>query len=249
MSLQELSADELARYARQIGPGVLSAAGQQRLKGSAVFISRVGGMGGPAALALAMAGVGRIVFAHGGRLESPDLNRQVLGSETGLGQSRAEPFAARLRDINRFIAVEAIDREPDDAEAAALARRVNLVIAAAPTFAERLRLNAAAVAAGVPLIDAAQWGMTGTLVVVDPGHTACLQCLYPQEPPFETLFPVVGAISMATGALAALEAVKILSGAGRPMFGQLRLLDAFEGQWSSVSLRRDPACPVCGTNA
>ena len=85
-------------------------------------------------------------------------------------------------------------------------------------FEERLRLNRAAVSAGIPLIDAAQWGMTGTLIVVDPGRTACLRCVYPQNPPFEELFPVVGAISAAVGTLAALEAIKILSHTGTPMF-------------------------------
>ena len=139
-------------------------------------------MGGPAALALVMAGVGKVIIAHGGRLHSPDLNRQVLGCESILGEPRAEPFAAYLRGMNRFVTVEAIDHEPDDEEALALARRVNIVLLVRPTFEERLRLNRAAVRAGVPLVDAAQWGMTGTLLAVDPGRTACLQCIYPVTP-------------------------------------------------------------------
>jgi len=246
MASGSLSAEERARYQRQIGPGVLTEEGQLRLRRSTVFISRAGGMGGPAALALAMAGVGRIIFAHGGTLESADLNRQVLGSEHGLGKPRAAQFADCLRERNHFVTVEALDHEPDDAEAVELAGRADLVISAAPTFAERFRLNRAAVACGVPLIDAAQWGMTGTLIATKPHVTACLRCVYPQDPPFEEMFPVVGAISAAIGSLAALEAIKILSGTGRPMFGSLLLIDGYRGHESRVQLRRNPTCPCCG---
>lgn len=241
-----LSPDELARYARQIGPGVLTPAAQSRLRGAAVLVTRAGGMGGPAALALAMAGVGRIILAHSGTLTPPDLNRQVLGDEGMLGQLRAAGFAARLRAVNSSVEIEPLDHEPDDAEALALARRVDVIVSAAPTFAERLRLNAAAVEAGVPLVDAAQWGMGGTLLAVDPGRTACLRCIYPQDPPFEELFPVLGGISTALGGLAAVEVVKIVGGVGQPLFGRLWMIDSFHGRWSEVRLRRDPDCSCCG---
>ncbi|MGA2616180.1 MAG: HesA/MoeB/ThiF family protein [Thermoguttaceae bacterium] len=245
--LPPLSPEELARYSRQIGRGVLTPQGQARLKGSTVLVSRAGGVGGPAALALAMAGVGRLILAHGGRLDWPDLNRQVLGREDLIGEVRIPHFAAHLRAMNRWVAVETVDHEPDEAEALALARRADLVLACAPTFAERLRLNRAAVAAGVPLVDAAQWGMTATLVAVRPGQTACLQCIYPHEPEFEESFPVVGAISAAVGSLAALEAIKILARAGRPLSGRLWMIDGFQGRSRQIELRRNPHCPCCGT--
>jgi molybdopterin/thiamine biosynthesis adenylyltransferase len=239
----------LTRYARQIGPGVLSQAGQLRLKQARVLVTRTGGMGGPAAMSLVMAGVGRVIIAHGGELISPDLNRQTLGSETVVGKPRAPHFAESLRAMNRFVEVEAIDHEPDEAEALELARRVDMILSCPPTFAERLRLNRAAVAAGIPLIDAAQWGMSGTLIAVDPGRTACLACVYPHEPPFEEMFPVVGAISSAVGALAALEAIKILSGMGRPILGHMWVIDGHRGSSSLVELARNPHCPCCGTRA
>jgi molybdopterin/thiamine biosynthesis adenylyltransferase len=203
-------------------------------------------MGGPAALALVMAGVGRVIFAHGGTLCPADLNRQILGSERALGQARAPHFADALREMNRFVQVEAVDHEPDDDEARRLAARADIVVSCAPSFTERLRLNAAAFEAGVPLVDAAQWGLSGTLVTVDPGRTACLRCLYPVDPPFEEMFPVVGAIATAIGGLAATEAIKILSGVGRPLFGQLWLIDAFSGRSSIIELARNPHCPCCG---
>jgi molybdopterin/thiamine biosynthesis adenylyltransferase len=244
-----LSPEELARYERQIALGVLSAEGQLRLKNSAALVTRTGGMGGPAALSLVMAGVGQVIIAHGGKLSSPDLNRQVLGCEAVVGKPRALHFAEYLRSMNRFVRVEAIDHEPDDKEALELARQVDVVVSCPPTFEERLRLNRAAVRAGVPLVDAAQWGMTGTLIVTNPGKTACLECIYPEQPPFEQRFPVIGAISSAIGSLAALEAIKILAHAGRPMFGRLWMIDSYQGSTSMVDLRRDPECPCCGPNA
>ena len=143
-----LTTEEHERYARQLGPGVLSLAGQQRLKQSAAFVTRAGGMGGPAALMLTMAGVGRVIIAHGGELRSPDLNRQVLGTEHGLDQPRAPRFGEYLRSMNRFVEIEVIDHEPDDRDAHAFAQRVDVMLSCAPTFEERLRLNSAAVAQG-----------------------------------------------------------------------------------------------------
>lgn len=245
MNACELTAEEWERYARQVGPGVLSREGQQRLKNSTALVTRVGGMGGPASLCLAMAGVGRVIIAHGGPLISPDLNRQVLGCEAVIGEPRAPNFGEYLRSMNRFVEIEAIDHEPTDAEAADLVQRVDVVLSCPPGFEERLRLNRAAVESGTPLIDAAQWGMSGTLIVVDPGRTACLECLYPEAPPFEEMFPVVGGISSAIGALAALEAIKILSGNGQPMFGKMWMIDSFAARNTVVDLQRRADCPCC----
>jgi molybdopterin/thiamine biosynthesis adenylyltransferase len=195
MAENELSAEEVARYARQIGPGVLSTEGQLRLKDSTALVTRTGGMGGPAAMCLVMAGVGRVIIAHGGELISPDLNRQVLGSEGVLGKPRAPHFAEALRSMNRFVAVEAIDHEPDDAEALELARRSDVVLSCPPGFEERMRLNRAAVEAGVPLIDAAQWGMSGTLLVVDPGQPASIALtLTPYPPEVDELVTATAAV-------------------------------------------------------
>jgi len=246
LNLDNLSQDECQRYARQIGPGVLTPEGQRRLKQSSVLVTRAGGMGGPAALALVMAGVGRVVIAHGGKLISPDLNRQVLGCEQALEKPRAPQFADYLRSMNRHVEVEAIDHEPDDEQSRQLAATVDVIVSCPPTFQERLRLNRAAVDAVIPLVDAAQWGMSGTLIVVAPGRTACLRCVYPEDPPFEELFPVLGAISSAIGSLAALETIKILSGVGKPLYGHLWMIDGYQGRSSSITLERNPKCPCCG---
>jgi molybdopterin/thiamine biosynthesis adenylyltransferase len=241
----DLSPDEWARYQRQIGPGGLSREGQLKLARSTALVTRAGGMGGAAALGLAMAGIGRILLAHGGEMIPADLNRQMLGSEAVVGRPRAANFADYLRSMNRHVAVEAIDHQPEDAEAIALARRSDVLLSCPPNFAERMRLNRAALATGVPLVDAAQWGMTGTLVCVRPGESACLECVYPSEPPFEELFPVIGAISAAVGSLAALEAIKIVSGTGAPLFGRMLAYDGFVGRTTIVELARNPDCRAC----
>jgi len=242
----DLSPRELERYARQMGPAVMSHEGQLRLKRSSALVTRVGGMGGPAALCLAMAGVGRVVIAHGGEMILPDLNRQVLGSEAVIGKPRAPHFAETLRAMNHHVEVIAIDHEPDRDEAREWAAEVDIILACPPTFAERMLLNEAAVSAGKPLIDAAQWGMMGSLIVVDPKRTACLKCIYPNEPEFEEFFPVVGAISSAIGSFAALEAIKILSGTGHSTAGRMLMFDGHDNQTRMVDLQRDEKCPVCG---
>jgi len=236
MDLPALSPEEEERYDRQMGPGVLSPQGQQRLKNSTVLITRVGGMGGPAAQMLTMAGVGRVIIAHGGEMISPDLNRQVLGSEAVLGNLRAPNFGEYLRTLNRFVEVEALAYEPDDAQAAELAKRCDLIVSCPPTFTERIRLSRASEAAGIPFIDAAQWGMTGSLMVFHPDQTPYLDRVYPEPPEFEELFPVVGAISAAVGSLAALEAVKILSGSGKPLWNQMLIYDGFNARVNQVSI-------------
>jgi molybdopterin/thiamine biosynthesis adenylyltransferase len=139
-----------------------------------------------------------------------------------------------------------IDHEPDDAEAVDLVRRVDLVMSCPADFEHRLRLNWAAYQAEVPLIDAAQWGMTGSLIVSDGRSTPCLACAYPDPPPFEEKFPVLGAIAGAMGNLAALEAIKILSGSGSPAWGRLLIVDGFWGQVRCLKLTHRESCPICG---
>jgi molybdopterin/thiamine biosynthesis adenylyltransferase len=244
-----LTPDELDRYSWQRSVAGFGDDGQRRLRAAAVLVSRVGGVGGAAATYLAAAGVGRLVLAHAGNLRRNDLNRQTLMSTSGVGRPRVEQAAERLRDLNPHVVVETVPENATADNAARLVARCDLVVSAAPLFEERLALNAEAVRQGRPLVDAAMYDAEARLMSVLPGGP-CLACLYPAPPPlWRREFPVLGAVSGTVGALAALEAIKILTGCGPPLAGRLWTCDtaAMTCRTLTISARRE--CPVCGPRA
>jgi molybdopterin/thiamine biosynthesis adenylyltransferase len=244
---QALTDAERAVYEWQMWVPDFGERGQERLKGAAVLVSRVGGVGGAVALQLAAAGVGRLVLAHAGELRPDDLNRQVLMSHAGLGKPRAALAADRLRALNPFIEVEAVPANVEEDNAADLVGKVDLVVSCAPRFGERLRMNREAVRQGKPLVDCAMYDLEGQLTTVVPGRTPCLECLVPAEPPaWRREFPVFGAVAGAVGSLGALEAVKVLAGFGEPLLGRLLLCDLRTMAFRQVAIHRRPGCPVCG---
>jgi len=241
-----LGAEEARRYAWQQGVTGFGAAGQRRLEGARVLVSRIGGVGGAAATYLAAAGVGRLVLAHAGDLRPDDLNRQTLMSTAGIGRSRVAQARERLLAFNPHVVVDAVSENVGEENAARLVAGCDLVVGAAPLFSERLALNRAAVRGGVPLVDAAMYDLEFRLTCVVPGGP-CLACLYPEPPPhWRREFPVLGAVAGAVGALAALEAIKLLVGCGRPLSGRMLVLDGADMVPRVVSLDRRPGCPVCG---
>jgi molybdopterin/thiamine biosynthesis adenylyltransferase len=235
-----------AVYQWQLWMPGFTEAHQERLKGSSVLISRIGGVGGTVALYLAAAGVGRLVLAHAGNLRNDDLNRQLLMSHAGVGQPRVEQAAVRLRDLNPRLEVETVAQNIALDNAAALVARADAIAGCAPRFEERLWMNEAAVTARKPLVDAAMYEMDAQLAVVVPGKTACLACLYPQVPVlWERQFPVFGAVAGTIASLAALELIKLLSGYGTPLGEHLLLADLDRLDFRKVQTRRNPACPIC----
>lgn len=242
-----LAPEELDRYSWQRSVAGLGDQGQLRLKAGSVLVSRIGGVGGAAATYLAAAGVGRLVLAHAGNLRRNDLNRQTLMTTAGIGRPRAEQGAARLRELNPHVVVEPVPENVTAANAARLVARCDLVVSAAPLFAERLLLNAEAVRQGKPLVDAAMYDSEARLTCVLPGGP-CLACLYPAPPPqWSRQFPVLGAVAGTIGALAALEAIKILTGCGRPLAGTLWSFDTACLTCRSLTIPARPDCPVCGS--
>lgn len=219
---------------------------QDKLRRAAVLVSRVGGVGGMVALQLAAAGVGRLVIAHAGDLREDDLNRQILMSQAGLGTPRAPMAAARLQDLNPECGVVAVNENVTSDNAASLVSGVDLVVACAPLFSERLAMNAACVSLGKPLIDAAMYECDAQVLTVFPGESACLACLYPEEPPaWQRRFPVLGAVAGMVGCLGALEAVKVLTGFAPPSPGVLHLCDLRGMTFRKVRVRRREGCAVC----
>jgi molybdopterin/thiamine biosynthesis adenylyltransferase len=220
--------------------------GQRRLKGASVLVSRVGGVGGSVASQLAAAGVGRLVLAHAGNLRLDDLNRQLLMTTAGVGTPRADLAARRLRELNPTIEIEAVAENVTAANIERLVGGVDLVAVCAPTFAERLLMNAEAVRLGKPLVDCAMYDMQAQVTSVVPGRTPCLACLYPEEPAhWKRQFPVFAAVAGVVGCLGAVEAIKLLAGLGEPLLGQMLLCDLGDMSFRKVALRRRPDCPVC----
>jgi molybdopterin/thiamine biosynthesis adenylyltransferase len=242
-----LSADELDRYTWQLGVTDLGLAGQRRLKRASVLVSRIGGVGGTAALYLAAAGVGRLVLAHAGPIRRNDLNRQLLMSTAALGRPRIEAAAERLAALNPHVVVETVSENLSEANAARLVAGCTAAVGAAPLFAERLALNAAVVRAGIPLVDAAMYDTEVRLFTVVPGGRPCLACLCPEPPPqWRREFPVLGAVSGVAGSLAATEVVRMIAGARPAAAGRLFVLDVATLVCRHVAIPPRPTCSVCG---
>ncbi len=247
--MTELSDEERAIYEWQLWVAGFGETGQLRLKNASVLVSRVGGVGGMVAMQLAAAGVGRLILAHAGDLRPSDLNRQLLMSHAGLGQSRVVQAAERLRAFNPHVEIVAVHENITSANASRLVEQVDLVASCAPLFQERLLLNRAAVEQQKPLVDCAMYELEAQLTTVLPGKSPCLACLYPAEPPaWKRQFPVFGAVAGVVGSLGAMEAIKVLAGLGEPLVGKLLVCDLATMAFRKVQLQRNAVCPVCSSS-
>jgi molybdopterin/thiamine biosynthesis adenylyltransferase len=246
-SLPPLTDEERAIYEWQMWVPDFGEEGQRKLKAASVLISRVGGVGGIVAYFLAAAGIGRIVIAHAGTIKSSDLNRQILMTHAGLGSSRVESAARRLRELNPRLEVVPVAENISEENVAKLVSQVDIVVDCAPLFAERFLLNREAVRQRKPLVDSAMYDMEAQLTTIIPGTTTCLACLYPAEPPaWKRQFPVFGAVAGTIGSLAALEAIKVIAGIGEPLTDRMLICNLRDMTFRTVRVNRNPDCPVCG---
>jgi molybdopterin/thiamine biosynthesis adenylyltransferase len=244
---QPLTDEERAIYEWQRGVAGFGDEGQERLKAATVLVSRCGGVGGAVAHHLAAAGVGRLILAHAGNLRADDLNRQLLMSHAGTGQSRIEQATRRLREFNPFVEVTPVAENVTTENVDRLIAEADIVACCAPRFSERLILNGAAVRHGKPLVDCAMFDLEIQLTTVLPGRSPCLACLYPEEPPaWQRQFPVFGAVAGTVGSLAAVEIIKLLADLGAPLAGSLLIGDLGKMSFRAVALKRRFDCPVCG---
>jgi molybdopterin-synthase adenylyltransferase len=245
--LPPLSDAERERYEWQLWTPDFGEEGQRRLKGATVLVSRIGGVGGTAALQLAAAGVGKLILAHGGNLRLNDLNRQLLMTTGWLGKPRIESAERRLRELNPHVEIETIGSNISEDNAADLVSRCDLVVSAAPLFAERLLMNRESVRQRKALVDCAMYDLEGRLTTIIPGRSPCLACIYPEPPVnWKREFPVFSAVSSTVGALAAMEAIKLLAGIAEPLAGRLLLFDLRQMNFQTVPIRRRAECSVCG---
>ncbi len=241
-----LTPEEKAVYEWQLGVPGFGEAGQEKLKAASVLVTRIGGVGGAAAYALAAAGVGRLVLAHEGNVRPGDLNRQLLMTADGVGKSRVLSAARRLRELNPRLDVEAVAENVAESNVARLVAGVDLVVDAAPLFKERFLLNREAVRQGKPMVDGAMYDFEAQVTTIVPGKGPCLACLTPADPPaWKRQFPVFGAVAAVAGNLAAVEAIKVLSGVGEPLVGRLLVGDLRSMTFHTVKVSRNPHCPIC----
>ncbi len=243
--------EQLLRYSRQILLPQVGIEGQERLRDSHALVVGVGGLGGPAALYLAAAGVGRLTIADPDRVELSNLQRQIALRTADLGRPKVEAARATLHALNPLVEICAIADRLAGAALRACAADADVVLDASDNFATRFDVNSACVGTATPLVSGAAIRMEGQVAVFRArrGAGPCYRCLYTEqgteaETCSETgvFAPLVGVI----GSLQAAEALRILTGAEAPLQDRLLVVDLAHAQWRTLRIARDPACPVCG---
>lgn len=253
------SEDEVERYSRHILLKEIGGPGQKRLRESSVAIVGAGGLGSPLALYLAAAGMGKITLIDDDAVALSNLQRQILFTSGDTGQNKAVVAANHLHALNPDIEIVPVQERLDEANAAEVLADSDLVFDGCDNFPTRFLVNRVCREQGKVLVSGAVGRFDGQVSVhvpathkydaALPGNTACYQCLVPAEPPdAETCeqVGVVGALTGIIGSIMALEGIKIVTGAGTSLAGKLLIYDGLAAQSRTLTLPKDPACPVCG---
>jgi len=242
--------ESLLRYSRQIMLPELGIDGQQALRKARALIVGLGGLGSPAAMYLAAAGVGTLELADDDQVDLSNLQRQILHTTERIGLDKTRSAQSGLEALNPETHLILRKTRLQDASLQDAVAAADLVLDCSDNFATRFALNQACHAMQTPLVSGAAIRWDGQITIFDgqPG-SPCYRCLYTEDGEEElrcsengVVAPLVGII----GAMQALEAIKLLCGVGKPLGGRLLMLDALQMQWRELRLRPDPACPVCG---
>jgi sulfur-carrier protein adenylyltransferase/sulfurtransferase len=250
--LPALSRDEVLRYSRHLILPDVGLEGQQKLKAARVLLVGAGGLGSPAALYLAAAGVGTLGLVDFDVVDVTNLQRQILHGTRDVGRSKLASATARIADINPHVRVERFDTRLTSSNALGIIREFDLVVDGTDNFPTRYLVNDACVLAGRPNVYGSIFRFEGQASVFATSDGPCYRCLF-REPPPPGLVPscaeggVLGVLPGLVGTIQATEAIKLILGIGDTLVGRLLLVDALRMQFRTVSLRRDPACPACGT--
>jgi molybdopterin/thiamine biosynthesis adenylyltransferase len=238
---------EVERYARHLVLREIGGPGQQKLKAASVLLVGAGGIGAPAALYLAAAGVGRIGLVDDDVVTLSNLQRQVIYGESDLYRSKVEEAKRRLADLNPEVEVDALSQRVTPDNAASIVRGWDMVIDGTDSFETRLAVSDACVAEGVPLVAAAIGRWEGMVALLE--GRPCYRCLVAEVPPdAETCerVGVVGALAGVIGSMAALAAIRDIAQAGEDTAGEILFFDALAWRVRKATLAPDPACPACG---
>ncbi|MCI5040427.1 MAG: molybdopterin-synthase adenylyltransferase MoeB [Donghicola eburneus] len=244
---------ELNRYARHIVLREIGGPGQKKLKEAKVLVIGAGGLGSPALLYLAAAGVGTIGVVDDDEVDNSNLQRQVIHQDAGIGMPKVHSAAAAMRAQNPFVEVRPYNRRLIADEAETLIADYDLVLDGTDNFDTRYLVNAACVALGKPLISGALTQWEGQVSVFDPVQDApCYQCIFP-EAPAPGLSPscaeagVIGPLPGVIGSIMSMEAVKIIANAGTVLRGEMLIYDGLYGETRKIGLKRRTDCPCCGS--
>lgn len=244
--------DQLLRYSRQIMLPDIDIDGQEKLIAAHVLIIGLGGLGSPVAMYLAAAGVGELTLVDFDSVDVSNLQRQIVHDTARVGINKAASAAQSLRALNPNTRLQVVEQQLDADELLARVKAVDLVVDCTDSFSTRFAINAACVAARVPLVSGAAIRLEGQISVFDSRNEAspCYRCLYEESDDDTTcvangvLAPLVGII----GSMQALEAIKVITGAGQSLVGRVLMFDGRYSQWREIKLQRDLACPVCSLN-
>src|SRR2546423_11372692 len=249
-----LSAEELQRYSRHLIMPEVTTEGQKRLKAARVLCIGAGGLGSPAALYLAAAGVGRLGLVDFDRVDLSNLQRQILHGTKDVGRSKLESARDRLRDINPEIELELHQCRFSSENASQIVSKYDLIVDGSDNFATRYLSNDVCVFERKPNVYGSIFRFEGQTTVFAP-HLGgpCYRCLFPEPPPPESVpncaqAGVLGVLPGIIGTLQAVEAIKLIVGIGEPLIGRLLHFDALKVKFRELNLRRDQQCPVCGEN-
>jgi molybdopterin/thiamine biosynthesis adenylyltransferase len=243
-----LTPEEKQRYDRQIIIPGFGEAGQEKLKKSKVVIAGSGGLGSPSAIYLAAAGVGTLRIIDHDKVELSNLNRQVLHWDKDIGRSKVTSAADKLIQLNKEVRLETIKATITSKNAVGMVAGFDVIIDALDNLPTRFMLNEAAIEYDIPFVHGAVYGMEGRVMTIIPGKSACLRCLYQGTPP-KKKFPVLGTTPAVIGCIQATEAIKLITGIGKPLTNRLLIYDGLEMKFAELIVKRRNNCEHCGTKA
>jgi adenylyltransferase/sulfurtransferase len=239
-----LNSDEIERYKRQILLEKDFGFSQEKLKKATVFIAGAGGLGSPASLYLAAAGIGRLIIADYDRLALSNLNRQILHSTSSLGELKAESAQRRLAGLNPEIKVETHTMKIEG-DVSAILSDADLIIDCLDNIQTRYTLNDFSIKSGTPIVHGGINGYAGQVSFIAPPETACLRCIFPEPYTGDGPIPVIGATAGIIGSMQALEAVKYLCGSGDLLKNKLLIIDGFTWEIANLTIEKNPSCRAC----